>query len=558
MKKRIVVSVLILVCLVSLSFVGLVACGDKTNKLTAPVVTLNGDVASWGEVPNAIGYEISLGGSLLKVEATVTSRKLVDGATIKVRAMGDGDSFENSDWSNVVTYSINNSVSMNINFVMINDTHGALTDSSDAISIGRVDSLIQSLKQEKGDQIFIHNGDAFQGSYVSGETYGRSLLDALNAMELDCFVLGNHEFDWGIDKIAAYRDGDTTNGEANFPFLGANIFYKGTQTRPDWIDSYHIVEQDGAKVGIIGIMGPEHESSILTRYVKDYDFVAPLGIVSETASYLRNTEKCDVVVVAMHEYDTGLTNSIGRLTGDSIIDAIFCAHTHRNIYETITRRDKKEIPVVQCYDKNGNMAEVVLNLDANKNYLTHTATKHRPENYSISTRVQAVIDEYQYLIDESNETLGYVNYGLSEDTLGTYATEAILGHEYALNVYGDIDVSIINTGGVRADINGGDITKAEVFEVFPFNNMVVIVNMLGADLKELCEENEKYFYIGCDSAIGSYSNIDDNNYYQLAVIDYVFEGTRYEQFKGLDPDDYVQTDVLLRDLLLDYLDEKFN
>lgn len=554
MKKKIL-PILTLVLVVVLLTAGLIACNDETKGgatyLNPPLVTLNGNVASWQADPNATKFEISMGGSLIKVENTVTSRTLAEGVAFKVRAVGDGVNYLTSDWSNTVTYTAQAvQGSKEINFVMINDTHGAFTDSAEGYSIGRVDSLITSLENEKGDQIFIHNGDAFQGSYVCGETYGLALVEALNEMSVDCFVLGNHEFDWGIDKISAYADGDASNGEANFPFLGANIYYKGTTTRPDWIDAYTIVEQDGVKVGIIGIMGDGQESSILTRYVKDYDFVPPMSIISSTASTLRTTLGCDVVVVAAHEYDTGLNESIASLSGNSRIDAIFGAHTHQNKEEFYQRSDYKEIPAVQCYHKNNNLSEVILSLDASNEYVSAEINKHRPSNYDISAEVQAVINKYQDVLDEAEEVLSTSPYGYSNSDLGGFATAIMLSNDYEGYNFGDVDISIINTGGVRADINAGEITRGEVFEVFPFNNAVVLVNISGALIKSICTQNSGYLYVG-----GNYNSLSDSTIYQLAVIDYVFENTRYDQFDNISSSDYIETDVLLRDLLIEYFDE---
>ena len=448
--------------------------------------------------------------------------------------------------------------SIDINFVMINDTHGAFTDSDAGYSIGRVDSLVEYLESTKGDYIFIHNGDAFQGSYLCGETYGLAMIEALNASDLDCFVLGNHEFDWGIDKIAAYADGNPENGEADFPFLGANIYYKGTTTRPDWIDAYAIIEQDGLKVGVIGIMGPGQETSILTRYVKDYVFADPINVVKTTASYLRDTEECDVVVVATHDYDTYINSSIAALSGSSRIDAIFCAHTHENIYETVTRSDSVQIPVVQCNHKNNNAQEVIITIAEDGSYESHSARKYYPSNYDISSDVAAVIARYQDLIDESNEVIGTTSGYLSKSTLGAYAVDAMLNDSYYAGYnFGSVDVAIINTGGIRATINSGSITRAEVFEVFPFNNSVVLVNLSGAKIKELYNRNSNYLYIDVADSIGSYSSLKDNTIYQLAVIDYVFENTRYTQFNGLTSSNYVETTVILRDLLMVYLDKKY-
>lgn len=445
----------------------------------------------------------------------------------------------------------------NVNFLMINDTHGAFTDSSSGYSIGRFGSLVEEL-EKKQDYILIHNGDAFQGSYVSGSKYGLPLIDAFNTIGFDCFVIGNHEFDWGIDKIAAYADGDLSNGEANFPFLGANIYYKNTTKTPNWIDPYTVVEYGDLKVGIIGVIGETQESSILTRYVADYEFVNPVNIVKEHAKTLRTTLDCDVVVVATHDYSDELSASFANLSGDSMVDAIFCAHTHQYINESVRRSDNNYIPVVQNNHKNNTASEVIINLDDNGNYDGYKTTFYYPSSYQISSKVQVVIDKYQYLINEASEVIGTTSSSIKKSTLGSYATDAMLTWDYsAYNIGGDIDLAIINTGGIRATIDSGNITRADVFEVFPFNNMVVLVNMRGKDIKSLCNKNGSYFYMDVRNGLSSYQNFEDNTIYQIAVIDYVFEGTYYTEFKNLSKDAYIETNIILRDQLIDYIDQKY-
>ena len=104
MKKR-MLSFILLLCLSSLTILGLTGCGDNgPQKLEAPVIVLNDDTATWDENLDASKFEISLDGKLSYVENTYTSEKLTDGQSLKVRAVGDGVKFETSDWSNIVTY----------------------------------------------------------------------------------------------------------------------------------------------------------------------------------------------------------------------------------------------------------------------------------------------------------------------------------------------------------------------------------------------------------------------------------------------------------------------
>lgn len=519
---------------------------DAGNRITVYGLCRSASVLSW-----------SNGRYFFSNDKSYSQIGLSDGAVITV-GMVYSTQYDNYSCYLIEVVSTPDAIdTTDINFVMINDTHGAFTDSSEGNSIGRVDTLVQSLESRNGDHIFILNGDAFQGSYVCVETYGRAMVDALNEMELDCFVIGNHEFDWGLDKIAAYADGDPSNGEANFPFLGANIYYKGTTTRPDWIDAYTVVEQDGMKVGIIGVIGYGQESSILTSNVEDYTFADPLNAVSYYSAYLRNTEACDVVVVAIHDYDDSFNYGVAALTGDAMVDAVFCAHTHQNITESVMRSDREYIPVVQCYDKNDNAVEVVLRFDEENAFASYTTFKHEPEQYAISTRVQEIIYAYQDIIDDSNEVIGTTGASLSRSTLGYYAADALLEYDYSAYGFTGVDLAIINTGGVRAEIDAGEITKGEVFEVFPFNNAVVLVNISGALLKSLCRENSNYLYIEVSDEVGYYNRLDDQTIYQLAIIDYVFEGTYYYQFDGLSEDDYVQTGIIMRNILITYLDNAY-
>ena len=433
---------------------------------------------------------------------------------------------------------------------MINDTHGAFIDSADAVSIGRVDTLVDTLTAKDGEYIKIHNGDAFQGSYISGMTYGLPLIEAFNAIEFDCFVLGNHEFDWGIDKIAAYADGDTSNGEANFPFLGANIYKSGTTERPDWIDAYTIVNYGQIQVGIIGVMGPTQESSILTRYVEDYNFVDPIDIIKKYSKELRTEKGCEVVVVATHEYDSSLNNRIASLKDDSKIDSIFCAHTHQRINETVNRYDGKKIPVVQNSHKNNSATAVTINLDNQYEMTSSSVKQYFPSSYAISSEIQVLINKYQDYIDDSNEVLGTTSQYISKSQLGKYAADAMIDYIYNESLFdGKIDMAMMNTGGIRATIDSGEITKADIFEVFPFNNIVILVNIDGASLKSIYNSNKSYLYVDFADSISSINNVKDNEIYQLAVIDYVFESTysSYDPFDRLNPSQYIETDIGLQE-----------
>jgi 2',3'-cyclic-nucleotide 2'-phosphodiesterase (5'-nucleotidase family) len=457
----------------------------------------------------------------------------------------DDDNSEDSD-----------SVVNKVNFAMINDTHGAFTDSNDGTSIGRVDTLLDGLEEQYGDYIKIANGDILQGSYVSSKTYGRALIESLNLMDFDAFVIGNHEFDWGLDKVAQYKDGDLSNGEANYPFLGANIFYKGTNERPEWIDAYTIVNYGDLKVGIIGLIGGTYESSILATYVNDYNFLDnPTQLVSNYAKELRTEKNCDVVVIATHDYDEVQNSRFANLSGDSRVDAIFCAHTHQKISESLTRKDGVKIPVVQNYDKNDTVQEVVIQLKDSdmSGYTTKIYSMKDYDNeprYEISDDLEPLYQKYDSLIVESNSKIGYTSSSFNKTYIGKLTTQAMVSYDYGNDEYSNISLAVINTGGVRATIDRGDITMAEVFNTFPFENAIYLIKAPGSLLNTLV--NDSYYYTYSTS-----SSFNQNVIYTVAVIDYVYVNKYNVSLFSSVVSEY-STGIIMRDVFIDYLIDKYN
>ncbi len=433
-----------------------------------------------------------------------------------------------------------------VNLLMLNDTHGAFSDSTDGYSIGRVVTLLDTLEGKNGDYIKVANGDMLQGSYLSSKTYGYAIIEALNLMEFDAFVLGNHEFDWGLDKIAKYKDGDLTNGEANFPFLGANIFYKGTKTRPDWIEPYTIIDYNGLKVGVVGVIGGTQESSILALNVSEYDFLDdPSTLIKGYVEELRKEKDCDVVIVSSHDHDEDLNSKLASYTGDSSIDAIFCAHDHRLVNDTLTRPDGLSIPVVENYDKNETVQEVILQLDSNYKYENFTRKYYYMSSYKVSSKFNDLLAKYNDLIIESEAKLGYSSSSFSKADLGGFAAKAMVNNTY-INGYGTVNAGVLNTGGVRAKISAGNISVADVFNTFPFENMVVLVKMKGKDIKKLTDSSYNYAYTN--------TTLKDNEVYVLAVVDYVYYGKPYLFTNEIS---HIATDILMRDLLINYIRDNY-
>ena len=129
-----------------------------------------------------------------------------------------------------------------LTIISVNDFHGALEQNSDGrYGAARLAYLIEQERKSTEASVLISAGDMFQGTAISSYTRGKAVIDVMNEMDFDVMNLGNHEFDWGYDEIYKYVDGDLTNGEAEFPYLGCNIIEKSTNNILKGVKPYEIL-----------------------------------------------------------------------------------------------------------------------------------------------------------------------------------------------------------------------------------------------------------------------------------------------------------------------------
>ena len=555
LKKKINLLLLLLI-----SFIGLTSCVDtpptsQKKQLDAPIIELTEDETSitWNSISHATHYEIYINEDFIcEITKTFyTLEILYKDYDIKIKACDDTNGYINSAFSNVLTVEYTNTEippviqpkNLQANFMMINDTHGAFIDEGTP-GLERVAGLLDSLTLNGDEYIKIANGDIFQGSYVSNIYYGQAMVEVLNELDFDAFVLGNHEFDWGLDKIKNYKDGNLANGELECPILGANVVYKNTSKIVDFLEPYHIVEVDGLKVGIIGLMGYGLESSILTEYVTGYKFLHPTEIVKKYSTILRTEMQCDIVVASIHDYDENVNEEIASITGAGRVDAIFCGHTHQRILTSVTRTDGVKIPVIQNYSQNGTAAVVKIKITESGDFDNYEAKHYYPNDYNKSSSLSSIVNKYQSDINEGNRVLGAAQYYLSKQTIGQLTTNAMKNKFNA-------DIAIMNTGGVRGTIDYGNITVSMIYNVFPFNNVIYTVNLPGSKVISLYNNNASFLYFNSDFDI---NDISSGKTYSIAVIDYVFTSPYYSEFKNVQ---YTNTSILMRDIFVEFIEDNF-
>ena len=328
----------------------------------------------------------------------------------------------------------------------------------------------------------------------------------------------------------------------NVKLLGKNIREELVKIKNNAFHTYHqkqytIIENNGLKVGIIGVIGQGLTSSINSEYVENYTFLDPVPIVERLAKTLRTDKECDVVVVATHDYETSTNQRFASLSNDSRIDAILCAHTHQKVNETVNRSDNYKIPVLQSNTKNITVGS--LNLTVENGSITKTSVNHYyPSNYTSSSDILSIINNYQDIILEGEKKIGYTSSKLSKTRLGYLAADSMVE-------FTNSDFACLNTGGVRSTIDAGDITMEDIYEVFPFDNSLILVEMSGSTLKSFYNTADGYLYFSNNLNI---NNISSTKTYTICVIDYVYNYYYYQKFfknqKATRLDSYIRDAVV--------------
>lgn len=433
-----------------------------------------------------------------------------------------------------------------LNIYSLNDLHGAI-DTLAAIS--------GYIKTDKDNNIKIATGDMFQGTAISNLSKGRIIVDILNEMKLDAFVIGNHEFDWGLDVIAQYKDGNLENGEANFPFLGANIYDKTTNKVADFLEEYQIVEFNNLKVGIIGVIGSGLENSINATRVKNYQFKNPVPIVASLSEKLRVEENVDIVVVANHnggQTAQGCAENLQMvaLQNNQRIDAIINGHSHQNYFNLLSSGDRA-IPVIQA-GANGD-ALGNLNLIYNFNNQSITATGNNISASSLSTYNDAVVSQ---IIENEIAITGPI-FKREIGVLGERTTRAMLA-SWECNVIRkaiDVDFAMINENSIRSYYYYANttITIENIINMMPFDNIIKTVDLTGSQVMNICN-----FYNGlstsanlvCSQGLVNNQPINYQTIYSVAAIDYIFDKTYLDFLKGQNiyVTNYYAQDLMIMDI----------
>ena len=433
-----------------------------------------------------------------------------------------------------------------IQILSFNDYHGAISETDSHKGLLNFASTIKELTDKnKKYTVLLSAGDMYQGSAQSNMNRGKLMIDVMNELGLEAMTIGNHEFDWGIDVIKSHHDGNKENGEANFDYLGCNIFEVNQvyddlveMGRVDWAKDYKIVERDGIKIGIVGWISTTCMDDISAPIIKDYKFEMPASYVGEIARQLRTEQNCDLIIAMGHDGNKLVNYNIGY-DASAKIDLIINGHTHDTYIEKNTNHS-----VIQSGSYGEYLGITKIKFDKSNKEVKSLATENKlietvkKPDKSIKKIIDDSLESINPLIEEK---IGVAGENISRSLGATWTANAIKSATGA-------DIGVVNWGGIRSGafpiMANDDIKVSKLWEIMPFENMVELTTLTGKQVKSLEYNSDSFVF----SSKLNFSDIVDDAKYRVAACDYIFDKNQYCFMFG---EDVTGTNLYVRDALIE-------
>lgn len=413
-----------------------------------------------------------------------------------------------------------------VNLLNINDFHGRI-DSNTVKFAG----TIEKLRAAAGEQntLFLSAGDNIGASLFASASAGDiPTIDVLNTLGLKTSAVGNHEFDKGFSDLT----GRVTSA-ADFSYLGANVYTKGTTTPA--LPEYATFTVDGLKVAVVGAVTQETPTLVSPGGVASLDFGDPVAAVNRVAAKLTdgNTSngEADVIVAEYHEgagFGTpdGATLDKEVAAGGAFADivtktsakvsAIFTGHTHKQYAwdGPVPGVAGATRPIVQTGSYGENIGQITLSVDGDTKKVTgYTAANVARTTDADSALVAAYprVAAVKTIVDKAladaavigNQKIGSVTADIttayigaarddrmSESTLGNLVADSLVS-TLASPDLGGAEIGVVNPGGLRSDLlkgSDGSVTYAQANAVLPFVNNLWTTSLTGAQFKQALEQ----------------------------------------------------------------------
>ncbi len=394
---------------------------------------------------------------------------------------------------------------------------------------------IDSLRHARKTTLVLDAGDLMTGNPITDRVYkgaeGGALFEMMDLMGYEGETPGNHDFD------ISYANFLNLEAIAKYPVFCANLIDEQSG-KPVTGKEYVIVEKNGLKIGIFGIMSSDFYNLVSAGSTKGIKLLPPLETAKRLIGLLE--PQTDLLIAVTHE---GVEDDSVLAAGTKGIDVIIGGHSHTRLR---TPKFTNGVIICQTGSNCENLGILDLSVEKNHRIVRWNGVLHQlwynPTRGK--TVVTALVDSFKTEIqNEYSEVIGTLsspwNVGNGEIAEGYFLADAQRKAAGA-------DIGFMNNGGIRKRLIPGPITKQDLFEVLPFRNILTTFKVTGKQIKEIVKNDiEKHpgilvSGITCEWKRDSLKNVeivkllvngkevDENATYTGAASDYMMgEAQRY-------------------------------
>ncbi|HUF49984.1 MAG TPA: 5'-nucleotidase C-terminal domain-containing protein [Longimicrobiales bacterium] len=402
--------------------------------------------------------------------------------------------------------------------------------------------IIDSIRgQHPGRTLLFDSGDLLQGNplaYLYARTYAdqpNPIIRAMNLLAYDAAAIGNHEFNYGLDQLAR------ATAQAVFPFVSANIFRAGTARhayRPYVLLPVVTGAADTLLVGVTGNTPPGVHLWDRENVTGVLDFREVVASVGRVVADMRQ-QGADIVVVLSHgglegtSYDTVTTglppeNAAAELARSvPQIDVIFLGHTHREVADTTING----VLLTQARYWGGSLAVATLRAERTVGTAWRVTSKRSAVIRPAAGRGDpSFADSLRW---EHERTVAWVTRRIGRATERMDAAEARVRDTPIIDFINAVqrraagaDLSASAAFALAAALPAGDISIADVAQLYPYDNTLKAIRIDGAQLRAYLEKSAEYYHEYRAGGPATNFGVPGYNYDIVSGVDYTLDVSR--------------------------------
>lgn len=385
--------------------------------------------------------------------------------------------------------------------------------------------LARAIQREKancGECILLNAGDLAQGSPVSTIFHGLPVYEIANLLGFDAMTLGNHDFDYGWMQTRKFIQ------TAKYPIVTSNVVNPAGETITP--KPYVILKVNGLRVAVIGAMTDSLRTLTTPKLLAEWRTVPVVETVRKYAAEVR--PQSDLVVLLAHitgEEETQILETVPDIAVQ------VTGHVHSGMKEALVRDGRIQ---VRARGYGEELGRLELKVDTEKKSVASWNWKAIPVD---STKLEPVPEVASLVKRWEDEVTARVDRPIGSSGKNFTKPEVKRMIEQAMREMTGADFAHMNAGGVRDVLPEGQLLARHIWNIMPFDNVVVVGTFKGKDLPPVVVGDRK---------------VEAEREYTLAVTDYTAANQATQENLRTTGLAFPNELGLLRDLLIDWVTKK--